>query len=667
MPNSGPPPTPTPATPGTNGMSSWLAMTPADGGGWSTRRGARFAWLALFVVLFCVPLFLGLGRTDLSGDEAIYSFGTVRVLETNDWLFPKSSPHEDAAFLEKPPLKFWIVAAGIRSGLLPNNEFGLRFWDALFGSLAFLYVFAIGRRMGGPLAGTVAVLVLVVQQPLLFDHGLRSNNMEGPLFLAYCGGVYHYLRWTAADAPASRWGHIAAVAAYFFLGFMTKFVAVAFLPLVLMTTTMLVPAYRAKVVRDWWRWVLAFAAAVALAAPWFIVAHLRYGNEFWTIILAEHVYRRFTAYLNPDHVQPWYFYFLELYRNVEASFAMSLALPGFVVLAARTIRQRWPEGVLVLVWGLLPLGLMSMTTSKLIHYAYPFFPPAALAAGCFAPWLLETIQPRFVGLMQVFERRTAAGGSRALKFLHQPVVRFLLLALAAACVVLAVATILYGHVRVSIGDVFLFRTSGVLRPWLVAMLLAILAGWPVRIARLGIPLLFAGLLPFNGYMDVVNRALIERHPLRTVRDCMLTVRAGSAPGTPLGMFVDETAPVLRHEDYFYFRRIRPMERTGVPADARLFDALFIPGRQRPVLLPETLYREFRAKLRGADARTLDGLMKNAGEAREQVLAQGFTDPPRMIDLPLGLLLLPGPYSVCSGEDAGHLSRRLYWDGESPKR
>ena len=36
-------------------------------------------------------------------------------------------------FLEKPPLKFWIVAAPIRAGLLPHDEFGLRFWDAVFG------------------------------------------------------------------------------------------------------------------------------------------------------------------------------------------------------------------------------------------------------------------------------------------------------------------------------------------------------------------------------------------------------------------------------------------------------------------------------------------------------------------------------------------------------
>ena len=90
-------------------------------------------WLALVLVLFCLPLFIGLRSLDLETDEAIYSFAVDRILEIGDWLQPKSSPSETAVFLEKPPLKFWIVAAPIRAGLLPHDEFGLRFWDALFG------------------------------------------------------------------------------------------------------------------------------------------------------------------------------------------------------------------------------------------------------------------------------------------------------------------------------------------------------------------------------------------------------------------------------------------------------------------------------------------------------------------------------------------------------
>src|SRR6187431_2805960 len=161
-------------------------------------------WLALALALFCLPLFAGLGRTDVGHDEAIYTFAVDRILEIGDWLTPKSSPHEDEAFLEKPPLKFWIVAAPIRFGLLPHNEFGIRFWDAVFGALSFVYVFLIGSRLLSAFCGAVAVLVLFGHDPLLFVHGLRSNNMEAALVLAYCGGVFHFLAWAASDRKTAR-------------------------------------------------------------------------------------------------------------------------------------------------------------------------------------------------------------------------------------------------------------------------------------------------------------------------------------------------------------------------------------------------------------------------------------------------------------------------------
>lgn len=184
---------------------------------------SRFLWPILVIVLFCVPLFVGLGRSDAENDEAIYSYATESILETGDWLNPRVSPWRDVVFLEKPPLKFWIVALPIKVGALPNNDFGLRFWDALFGSIAFLYVFALGRRMAGPFCGVMSVMVLFTVRSLIFVHGLRGNNMEAALVLAYCGGVYHYLRWWEGQPTQSR-PHAVAVGLYFVLGFMTKFV-----------------------------------------------------------------------------------------------------------------------------------------------------------------------------------------------------------------------------------------------------------------------------------------------------------------------------------------------------------------------------------------------------------------------------------------------------------
>ena len=168
---------------------------------------SRPLWLAVIVVAFALPLFVGLGARDLENDEAIYSYAVDSVLASGDWLNPVLSPFETTRFLEKPPLKFWIVAAPIALGLLPHDELGFRAWDALFGGIAFLYVFALGRRLAGPVCGLVAVFVLFVYRPLLFEHGLRDNAMEGPLFLAYCGGAYHYLAWASPERQRRAAAH----------------------------------------------------------------------------------------------------------------------------------------------------------------------------------------------------------------------------------------------------------------------------------------------------------------------------------------------------------------------------------------------------------------------------------------------------------------------------
>ena len=160
-----------------------------EGVGAGDAHRPRRRWLAAVLVFFCLPLFVNLGTTDLDNDEAIYSFAVDRMVASGDWVVPRMIATADGPFLEKPPLKFWTVAFPIRAGWLPADEFGLRFWDALFGAASFVYVFLIGAWLLNPLCGFISVLFLFAHAPLLFSHGLRSNTMDSALVLAYCGGI----------------------------------------------------------------------------------------------------------------------------------------------------------------------------------------------------------------------------------------------------------------------------------------------------------------------------------------------------------------------------------------------------------------------------------------------------------------------------------------------
>ncbi len=360
-------------------------------------RLAHVAWLAVVILAFGRPLFRGLGAADLENDEALHSMVAESIVQTGDWMTPHSFvPHLSPDFVEKPPLKFWLVAAAIRTGLLPNDEAGVRFWDALFGAATFLYLFALGRQIGGVWCGLSAALLLFTFQPLLFEHGFRTNNMDAAVVLAYCGGMYHFTRWLHAGSAREAWTQALAGAACVYLGLMTKFVAVAFLPAVAGAVAVMFPAARARVFAAWRVWLVAAAAVVAFAAPWFIYQTVRSGSEFWQIILGEHVFKRFSTGLDPAHLKPWGFYFEFVYREFSRAHAFWLIAAGGLVVLWRTLKEEWVEGALLLFWFWLPVAFISLGSSKLPHYLYPFVPPLALWAGYFISWAGRTAAARLV-------------------------------------------------------------------------------------------------------------------------------------------------------------------------------------------------------------------------------------------------------------------------------
>jgi 4-amino-4-deoxy-L-arabinose transferase-like glycosyltransferase len=590
------------------------------------RQGlTRPLWLGLVVIAFCVPLFVGLGRTDMENDEAIYSYAVDKILESGDWLNPLLSPHEDIVFLEKPPLKFWIVAAPIRLGLLPKNELGFRVPDAVFGSLAFLYVFAIGRRLGGPICGLVAGLVLFLYPPLIFTHGLRNNNMEAPLVLSYCGGVYHFLAWASTTrGVAARRAHIGAVWGWFFLGFMTKFVASFFLPMIFVAALSTDRAALRRLREDFWVWGVGGVAFLLLASPWFIYQMNREGMGLWRVMLGEHVYQRFTTSLDQSHLQPWNYYLSSLATELSTAGTLWLAVAGGALLLYYARGERRFLHVTVLSWFVIPIVLTSLGSSKLHHYLYPFLAPVALAAGYGPGWLVAMGRKYSGTITEGLQRRI--GG-----FQSRPIVTRVLLFIACVAVAIAFATFFFGQINWRIGNTQVFRNSHVARPLMVALILALLAGRGPAAMRFVWPLaVLAAVINVNAYEAVWRRAALDEHPLRSLGDCLQRVRqAEIAAGRPAhGVYAISEHRWFLHSYYYYFHRLG-WDRSEQYDPGVLEPMLFTPGQQRPVLMPDDVFWQVRAN-----------------------------HPDVVLDrLPLAtvLLVLPGPYEAC-GQPTG-IARR----------
>lgn len=600
-------------------------------------------WGLLFVlVVFGLPLLAGLGRWDMGSDEAIYSYSVERILETGDWLTPRSIP-SDEPFFEKPPLKAWMVSGAMRVGLVPRSDAGMRTLDALFGTVLFVYVYLFGVRLAGPACGVVAVLILFAFSPLLFEHGLRSDNMEAALALSYAGGLFHFVSWAAADRPARRRRQALVVALYFVLGFMTKFVAAIFLPIVLAASLLVLDGGVRMLLRRWREWLVPLLAAAVLIAPWFVYQSLQPagGRAFWNVLVGVHVYQRFAGVLAPEHLAPWSHYFTATWRELGWSHTRFLVVAGLACLAyvgwgrpllmeapvpAQATREGIPAGTaaaasrrwqarVVLLWWVVPFALMSLGTSKLLHYAYPYIAPLAIGAGLFCGLALQWIR----------SGSSAAPLARVRDWLRTPLAwaersgsQRLLLGLGILLTVLGGWTAIQGPVVVDVGDVRVFKNGSIVRPMVFAVLCLGLtragrrAGLSVALAVL------LTLLPVDRYAENVRRVFSVNHPLRTIRDCALDVQK-SSPEVARGA-LRASGDVLHHAFYYYMRHTGAWVLADPPANEAAVTSALGSEHPMPVFVTGTQY---------------DALRRSRDEVPPAVLVESNV-----------VALLPGPFAAC---------------------
>lgn len=562
------------------------------------------------------------------------------MLETGDWLTPRAIPF-DGPFLEKPPLKVWMVAGLMRVGLIPLDERGLRFVDALLGALAFLYVYAIGRLLAGPICGVVAVLVLFTCGPLLLVHGVRSNNMESALLLAYAGGLYHFARWDTLSKSRRGTAHALAVGAYFAFGFMTKFVAILFLPLIC-ALALLWRSSRARppfgaLVRTW---IGPALLVVALCAPWFVAAYLHHGRLLWNVMLGAHVYTRFTASLDPAHLAPWTAYIEWMWGDFVQAGTAWIVAAGLLLLLVRAWTGRPPLARLFILWFAVPIALMSIGTSKLPHYAFPFLPPLAIAAG----YLVATLVAMITGPIGAFDFRRLRSAMSTEGYLSRPfaIVRGALVVAAAIALAVAVWTALDGRMMWNLGAGHRFSNTSIERPLVLGAFLLWLGAAPLTTLHTWVVVPVMVLLIAPAYEGVVDRLRQPNHPLQTLRACALEIQRTSSEA---GRSVYNAAHTgVSHPYFYYLRSLGPWTFAEAPEAEEVRRRLLNPEEQSPVVVSRAGFGALMVALGPRDQRTPEVSRASLDDEpidSRQTTVTGVTDRDGHV-----IVVLPGPYQAC---------------------
>ena len=327
---------------------------------------------------------------------------------------------------------------------------------------------------------------------------------------------------------------------------MTKFVAVLFLPAILAAAALELPGVRARAARHWRHWAVVGCAVIVCVAPWFVYQMLQPGRGLWTVMVGEHVLQRFQSSVDPAHVKPWDFYFRSLSEDLWGRRTFWIVLSGGLLVHARVLRQAWLPGTLVVYWFWLPFLLMSLGTSKLWHYAYPFLAPVALAGGYLVASaaaalgdlasgrpLTSAALPEVAGaLNRAFAWWSGLSGRLASAPRWIVVARHwaqrVLMAAAVVFLVLGGLSLIHpGRFNViGVG----IRPQPALRAGLIAIALAFMGGRTAWLARAAVPLILVSFMSVPQYLDQIARMRAAASPVRTSR----RLRGGSETGGTRG-------------------------------------------------------------------------------------------------------------------------------------
>ena len=333
----------------------------------------RDRWVRDLVML---TLLLGVFFGFKLGDRALWSPNEGRYAEvaremvvTGDYVTPRL---DGIKFFEKPPLFYWLQSASIKAFGL--NEWSLRLWPATFALLGCLAVYVGGRKLFERRTALVASVVLATSG--LYYAMSRVAGLDMGLSALLACALISFLLGTREPPGLRRRLAMWTFFAFMALAVLEKGLIGVVIPSLIIGTWMLVVG-EWRILRTIYL-PSGLALFMMIAAPWHILVS-KINPEFLNFyFIREHV-QRFLYKNGPlDHswayipvllvgLFPWtVFLFQAVKYNLDPS-----------------LRPRYghKEAVFLILWAGWVFLFFSLSSSKVIPYILPMFPPLAILVG----------------------------------------------------------------------------------------------------------------------------------------------------------------------------------------------------------------------------------------------------------------------------------------------
>jgi len=340
-----------------------------------TRRLQILILLVLTVTIYIAAA----ARPSLLDDaDAAHALAARAMLEQGDWAVLHIN---GVAWLEKPPLHYWLVAASF--ALLGENAFAARLPVALAVTGLVLLVYSFGSRFFGRRAGFYAGLVMCTGVgTFLFT---RVMIPEAIYALEFTAIFYVFLRaWTGTLNPRlAAW----AVPALIGLAALTRAAIGPFFPLAIIALFIsITDGWRRLFSRGITPFVIGALVLAIVAAPWHLVAGLRAPGFFWFYFVNEQIRRALgTRYPRDYAAVPLGIWWA---AHLVWFFPWSVFLPYAVREIPRP--RRWRANLdasdqarlFLFLWAVVILLFFTLVTgSRLEYYGFGSWPAIALLIG----------------------------------------------------------------------------------------------------------------------------------------------------------------------------------------------------------------------------------------------------------------------------------------------
>lgn len=188
----------------------------------------RRKYLILILLLASVLLFLNLGKPDMVGDQAHYSFRSagymdylVSTFQTTplQW-FGKIPWWSKLSFHDHPPLVFILQFLSMK--IFGVSAFGARFPSALAGLLTVLFIYLIGKELYSERVGLLSALVLTVSNFWIWIS--RTALLEPVMIFFIVLSIYFFIKSWSNSKYLYLWGISLGLA------FISKYIAFYLIP-----------------------------------------------------------------------------------------------------------------------------------------------------------------------------------------------------------------------------------------------------------------------------------------------------------------------------------------------------------------------------------------------------------------------------------------------------